>query len=292
MTEANGAAKPYARKYGSWALVMGGSEGLGLALASQIASRGMNVAITGRNSEKLERAADMLRAGNPVEVTSFAVDAVLPDAAERTCDALAGRELGLLVYNCAAEPGGMFLESTADEQLQNIAVNCTTPTLLIHKVARDMAERGRGGIVVCSSLAAMQGIYNRVIYGAAKAYEMLLGEGLWAELSQAGVNACSFMIGSTYTPNFIRDQKARNTIFANQRVPDSAPDGMLVPLTPEEAAANLFRQLDKEWIPLIFANPRDRARYEQASLVDRAEAIVRTREMFLSGYKSLENERD
>ncbi len=48
-----------------------------------------------------------------------------------------------------------------------------------------MAERGRGGIVVCSSLAAMQGIYNRGDLRRGEGFEMLLGEGLWAELFPA-----------------------------------------------------------------------------------------------------------
>jgi short-subunit dehydrogenase len=232
----------------------------------------------------------MLRSQFEIDVVGFPVDAAATDAADKICSDLGDREIGLRVYNCAAEPGGMFLESTTEEQLHNFAVNCVTPTLLIHRIANQMAGRGRGGIVVCSSLAAMQGIYNRVIYGAAKAYEMLLGEGLWAELDQNGVFACSFMIGSTYTPNFIRDQKARNTIFAEKRIPDDATEGMPIPQTPEEAAANLFGQLDTEWLPLVFANPKDRARYEQLALADRAIAISRMRDMFLGGYRSLENE--
>ena len=280
----------YAAKYGPWALVMGGSQGLGLAIASQLVRRSLGVVICGRRADQLDAAARQLRESHGAEVRTVTVDAASADAAEQVCTAVSDLEVGFLVYNCAAEPGGLFLESTEQEQIENIAVNCTTPTLLIQRLARPMAARGRGGIVVCSSLAAMQGIYNRVIYGAGKAYEMLLGEGLWAELSQHGVGAASFMIGSTYTPNFIHDQQARNTIFANSRTPEGLAQGTQVPQAPEEAAASLFMQIDQGWKPLIFANPLDEARYRQSTVADRESAITRMREMFLSGYRSLEGE--
>lgn len=280
----------YSAIYGPWALVMGGSQGLGLAIASELARRNVNVAITGRRAEPLEAAAQHLRETCGAEVRTITVDAASADAADRVGSALGDLEVGFLVYNCAAEPGGLFLDSTEQDQIENIAVNCTTPTLLIQRLARPMAARGRGGIVVCSSLAAMQGIYNRVIYGAAKAYEMLLGEGLWAELSQYGVGAASFMIGSTYTPNFIHAQKARDTVFAESRTPEGLAEGTQVPQAPEEAAQSLFTQIDRGWKPLIFANPLDEARYRQFTIDDREAAIHRMREMFLSGYRSLQDE--
>ena len=87
---------------------------------------------------------------------------------------------------------------------------------------------------------------------------MILGEGLWDELADYGVDATTLMIGSTYTPNFQKGQRAKQTLFAKTRTPENLPDGVPIPQLPEEAAANLFRQLDGPWLPRIYANPARR----------------------------------
>ena len=273
-------------RFGPWALVMGGSEGLGFALAGELARRGMNLILAARRPDVLEAAAAQLRTVAGVEVRTLRCDAGNPDIVGIVERAIDGLEIGFLIYNCAAEHGGEFLSLSTAEHLDNIAVNCVAPTLLVHALGRRMIERRRGGVVICSSLAAMQGLYRWVSYGAAKSYEMLLGEGLWDELGMHGVDACTFMIGSTYTPNFIKGQVARGTIYAKGRVPENAPPGLQLPQLPEEAAANLFAVLDGKWPPMVFANPLDEARHARTKHEDRAVVIKRMGDMQRSGYRS------
>ena len=192
-----------------------------------------------------------------------------------------------MVYNCAAEPEGEFLKQDLSAHLNNIAVNCTAPTVLVHHFGARMVERGKGGIVLCSSLAADQGIYRWASYGAAKAYEMILGEGLWDELSDYGVDATSLMIGSTYTPNFQRGQREKQTPFADSRTPGNLPEGIPIPQSPEEAAETLFRQIDGAWLPRIYANPRDEERAKTLSQMSRAEIVKRMGGAMRTGFRSL-----
>ena len=56
------------------------------------------------------------------------------------------------------------------------------PTVLTKRFAGSDGEPGRGGIVLVSSMGALQGVKIFAVYGAAKAYELILGEGLWDEL--------------------------------------------------------------------------------------------------------------
>ena len=116
--------------------------------------------------------------------------------------ATGGLEVGTLVYNAAAEPRGYFLEVPAAEHLDNITVNCTVPTLLCHHFGRAMAARGRGAIALVSSMGALQGGKVFASYFAAKAYEWILAEGLWAELGEAGVDAVAYVVGATRTENY------------------------------------------------------------------------------------------
>jgi short-subunit dehydrogenase len=249
----------YTKRYGEWALVVGASYGLGEALARQLASRGMNVAITARGQEKLTSAAERMRADFGVEVKTIAADLSEPNILDIVLEGLGGTQIDFIVYNAAIENGGEFIVQDLDRHLAHITVNCIAPTILVHHFAREMAERMRGGIVVCTSMAAAQGLYAWVSYGASKSYENLLGQGLWYEMKKYNVDATSFMIGSTYTPSFQRNQKIRNTPFAETRTPAGLPEGAPVPQAPEEAAANLFTQLDQEWLPMVWANPRDQA---------------------------------
>jgi short-subunit dehydrogenase len=266
-------SQDYKSIYGGWALVIGASEGLGEAMARDLAQRGMNVAMVARGEAKLRGAADRVASAFGVETLPIAADLADPNVLDVIRGGLGGREIGFLIYNCAAEFGGEFLDQALDRHLTNIQVNCVAPTVVLHHFAGEMTQRGRGGIVAVSSLAGVQGLYAWVTYGASKAYEMILGEGLWYELQHQGVNATAFMVGSTYTPNFQRNQVERNTLFAKSRTPDDLPSGIEPPQDPVDASAHLFAQIDREWLPQIYANPNDAEAALRYAALPRADRI-------------------
>ncbi|TZG24724.1 SDR family NAD(P)-dependent oxidoreductase [Sphingomonas montanisoli] len=277
----------FTERYGEWALVLGASEGLGRAIAAQAAAHGMKVAMVARRPELLRMAAEDIAAEYGVETRAIAADCGDPHIVETIEAALHDVAIGLMIYNCAAEPHGTFLDQDIAEHHYNIAVNCTGPSLLVHHFGRQMVARGRGGIVLCSSLAAEQGIYSYVSYGAAKAYEMILGEGLWDELADHGVDAATLMVGSTYTPNFIKQQRKKGTLFAETRTPANLPEGVPVPQTPEDAASHLFRQMAGQWLPRFFANPRDEVRAGEMKAMSRVELVKRMGDAMRSGYRAM-----
>ena len=263
----------YAQRYGSWALVLGGSEGLGRAVACSLAERGMNVALAARRGGPLRDAGAMIADRVGVETKSFQLDLATDNVVEQIEAGMGGAEVSFIVYNAAAEPYGKFIDLDLDDHLVNIAVNVTAPTRIVHHFARKMVKRGKGGIVLCSSLASALGLYTWVSYGAAKAYENILGEGLWYELGLHGVDACTLMIGSTWTESFQRTQKKLGGIFANGREPANLPAGFAIPMLPEDASANLFAQIDKEWVPVVYTDPQDKARSKLAPAMARGDLI-------------------
>ena len=276
----------YGKRYGPWALVIGASQGLGKAIAAESARRKLNVAMVARRPAPLAEAARAMEEQFGVRTKTISADLADPDIVAILEKGLEGEEVSFLVYNTAAEPEGEFLKQYLREHINNIAVNVTAPTVIVHHFGRKMAARGKGGIVLCSSLAANQGIYNYVSYGAAKAYEMILGEGLWDEFADYGVDACTLMIGSTYTPNFQEKQKAKNTPFAETRTPGDLPQGVPVPQRPEDAAAHLFRQIDGDWLPLIYANPEDEKRAADMRDMSRVELIRRMSGAMRTGFRA------
>jgi uncharacterized protein len=192
----------FRERYGPWALVAGASAGLGEAFAEALAARGLGLVLLARRGEALEALAGRLRERHGVEVRTRAVDLGTPDLAGAVSEVTAGIEVGLLVYNAAHSVIGPFLERPLPEQLRVLDVNCRGPLLLSHLLGGPMAARGRGGILLMTSIAGSQGGPLLAAYAASKAFNLVLAEGLWAELRERGVDVLACRAGATRTPGY------------------------------------------------------------------------------------------
>jgi uncharacterized protein len=191
-------------RYGPWALVLGASEGIGAAFAHEAAAQGLCVALVARRREPLHELATALRADHGVDVRTVACDLAEPDACDRVAEAVGGLEIGLLVYNAASSAVGRFLTTSLDTHLRAVDVNARAPVAFAHRFGGAMAGRGRGGIVLMSSLTAFQGTPLVASYGATKAFDLVLAEGLWDELREHGVDVLACCAGATLTPGYRR----------------------------------------------------------------------------------------
>jgi len=193
----------FASRYGPWALVAGASEGIGEAFSQELAGRGLNLLLVARRVEPLERLADEIRDRHGIEVRSVSLDLASPDLAARgtaLCDEF---EVGLLVYNAAHAEIGEFLATSIESKLRTVDVNCRGPLVLASVFGERMVQRGRGGLVLLSSLAGFQGSALVTAYAASKAFDTVLAEGLWAEFAPHGVDVLAMVAGATSTPNFL-----------------------------------------------------------------------------------------
>jgi short-subunit dehydrogenase len=196
------AAAQFRERYGPWAVIAGASAGLGAAWARAIAARGVNPVLVARRQEQLGELARELADRYAVRPEVMTLDLSRPDAAVRLLDRTAGLDVGLLVYNAAFSLIGPFLEQPLDQHLLEVEVNIRAPLVLAHTLGRRMAERGRGGVVLMSSLSAAHGSPRIANYAATKAWNLVLAEGLWYELAGRGVNVLGCAAGATDTPNY------------------------------------------------------------------------------------------
>jgi uncharacterized protein len=201
----------FARQYGPRALVTGGATGLGAEYCRQIAATGIDLVILDRDESSLDATASELRsAPNAVDVVTAVVD--LGQEAEHLLAAVQRAvgelEIGLLVTNAAWSPIGQFLDVELASLLVAMDINCRAPVVLAHELGARMAERGRGGIIVMSSLAAETGAANVAIYSATKAFDLVFAEGLWYELRERGIDVVAIRPGSTRTPGWQSTQSA------------------------------------------------------------------------------------
>lgn len=190
----------FAEQYGPWAVVAGASEGIGAAFAEALAERRIRLVLVARRPQPLAELAARL----PTEARTVAADLSTVEGIDAVTTATADKEIGLVVCNAASSPMGSFLELPEEQSRRTLDLNCRAPLLLAHRYLPGMVERGRGGFIVMSSLAGMQGVPSLASYAATKAYGAVLAEGLWAEMRPRGVHVLACLAGAVDTPGYAK----------------------------------------------------------------------------------------
>lgn len=190
---------PY-RKYGPWAVVAGGSEGVGAEFAYLLAGSGISLVLVARRTGPLEQTAARCRSLG-VEVRTVATDLAGPGGAGAVMAATTGLEVGLLIYNAGANThSSEFLDGDLAGFQRVIDLNVTAMMALTRHYGRAMRERRRGGILLVGSMAGYLGTVRHTVYGGVKAFGRIFAEGLWVELRDYGVDVLELVLGVTRTP--------------------------------------------------------------------------------------------
>jgi len=201
-------------RYGSRALILGGSEGIGAAFAEQLAQVGFDLTLVARSAGTLEATAASIRERHGVAVDCRPMDLTGPDLAERAADLLSEHEYGLVIYNAGATHGvGLFLDNPLDHARNLIRLNCDGPAIFSHLALSAMRERGRGGMILVSSMSGLVGSGYVAAYAATKSFEMVLAEGLNWELGRDGVDVLCAVATLTDTPAMQRSGMVTDSGF-------------------------------------------------------------------------------
>jgi len=175
-------------RYGSWAVVTGASDGIGREFARDLAELGLNLVLIARRHAELQRLCRELSAAHGVECVAHAMDLSSPSAGDTVARLTEGMDVGLLVAAAGFGTAGNFIEEPLDAERNMLAVNCDAVLVLTWHFARRFAGRGRGGIVLLSSIVAFQGVARSAHYAATKAWVQTFAEGLQVELKGRGVD--------------------------------------------------------------------------------------------------------
>jgi short-subunit dehydrogenase len=186
---------------GKWALITGASSGLGVEFADLLATQKVNLVLTARRREPMEKLASDLRRKYGVNVLVEAIDLASPGAPGRLKSSLDARPVAIdiLLNNAGYGLHGDFLETPIERTKNMIQLNITTLTELTYLFGRDMATRGSGHILLVASLLGFQAVPSYAAYAATKAYVLALGEALHDELRLHGVIVTSLCPGHTAT---------------------------------------------------------------------------------------------
>jgi uncharacterized protein len=191
-------------KYGPWAVIVGGSEGVGAAFARQLAAAGFKLVLVARKPGPLQELATEL-SSQGVEVRSLSVDASQSDAIDRVRAVTDDVEVGLLIYNAGANSiRGNFVELDPEVYRSVIGVNVIGQSEFAHHYGSLMRQRGRGGIILCGSTSSCMGAASLAAYTASKAFSRIFTEALWAECREFGIDVLHLNLGFTATPAMVR----------------------------------------------------------------------------------------
>jgi len=185
-------------RYGEWALVTGASSGIGAEFARALAREGVSCVLSARREDRLlALAAELERLG--VESRAVAGDLATREGQDGLLEAVADLQIDILVNNAGVGYAGRF-DLLDPERLRNqVELNCVAPVVLSRHFAPGMRERGRGALIFSGSVAGRQPLPLHGVYSATKAFDLLLGESLFCELRDVGVDVVVLEPGSTET---------------------------------------------------------------------------------------------
>lgn len=182
----------------STALVTGATAGIGRSFAHQLAATGHDLVLVARNASRLEQEAEALRRRHGVEVEVLPADltdrAQLSRVEARVADRT--RPVDLLVNNAGFGLKGRFADNDVETEQAMLDVLVTAVMRLSHAALGPMAERGRGGIINVSSVAAF---LPRGTYSAAKSWVNSFGTWAAHEYRPRGVTVTTLCPGFTKT---------------------------------------------------------------------------------------------
>ena len=199
----------------NYALISGASSGIGLEYARQLAAKGYNIIIVSNRDEENRRVAAQIAERYGVEALPLYADLSQPDSAQKIYDWCRENnlEIEILINNA-----GMLLFSTlvhTDPTRINTLINlhCTTPTHLCRLFGEDMKVRGRGHVLIMSSITAWTPYPTISHYGASKVYLRNFAQSLWYELRDYGVSVTAVFPSAVDTPLYNLDEKPRRWLL-------------------------------------------------------------------------------
>ena len=199
----------------NYALITGASSGIGLEYARQLAAKGYNIIIVSNRDEDNRRVAAEIAEQFGVEALPLYADLSQPDSAQKIYDYCHEQnlEVEILINNA-----GMLLFSTlvhTDPARINTLINlhCTTPTHLCRLFGEDMKQRGKGHILIMSSITAWTPYPTISHYAASKTYLRSFAQSLWYELRDYGVSVTAVFPSAVDTPLYDLGEKHRRWLL-------------------------------------------------------------------------------
>ena len=187
---------------GGCAVITGASSGIGRELAKQFARAKFRLIVAAEDDGLTDAAEELKALGASVETCR--TDLRSPEGVEALASAIGGRDVDALVLNAGIGIDGAFEETPLERELDIVDLNCRSVVHLAKRVIPQMVRRGKGRVLITSSIAAVQAGPFEAVYSASKAFDKAFAAALRDELREKGVTVTTMMPGPTETNFFAR----------------------------------------------------------------------------------------
>ncbi len=219
-----------------FAIITGGSQGIGRALARECARRGHNVAVVALDDEALAHTGARLRHDFPaVQVETLGLDLTLPDAGRRLVAWIQERELSvnMLINNAGIGFQGYFADARPEEHELMINLNVLSTLRLTYALLPMLAGQPKAYVLNVSSMAALHPMPFKTVYAATKAFVRSFSLGLRGEYYGSNIQVSVLTPGPVATNEAVLERIARQpklirqTTFKPEEVARMAIDGLM-----------------------------------------------------------------
>ncbi|MGE3468432.1 MAG: SDR family oxidoreductase [Pyrinomonadaceae bacterium] len=186
---------------GRIALVCASSQGLGYAVANELAREGASLIICSRREASINAAADAIRRESGADILAVAADVSVAKDLDRLVSAGIGRfgKIDILVTNSGGPPAGPFDSLSRDSWDEATRVLLTSVLDLTRLVLPGMKDRGWGRILNVTSIASKQPVENLMLSNSLRAAVTGFAKTLANEVAADGVTVNNIMPGYTLT---------------------------------------------------------------------------------------------
>uniref|UniRef100_A0A0A9ZC68 Inactive hydroxysteroid dehydrogenase-like protein 1 n=2 Tax=Lygus hesperus TaxID=30085 RepID=A0A0A9ZC68_LYGHE len=220
-----GRPKDLVKVYGRWAVVTGGTDGIGKGYAMELARKGLNICLISRNEDKLINVANEIKSLHDVEVRWIKADFGGTDIYELIEKELSTiDDIGILVNNVgiAPEKWEAFCNHDNKYMLTSININMTSCVMMTHIILKHMIPKNRGLIVNVGSMSSLIPLPYGAVYSSTKTFIDNFTLCLATELSDTKIDLQCLRPGFVRT-NLISQMKGL-TKFFERVVPFLLPD--------------------------------------------------------------------
>jgi short-subunit dehydrogenase len=178
-----------------YALITGGSKGIGKAMAVLLAKKGYGLLLVSRSEAELKQLADEL----DTEVFYYAVDLSQPEASQKVADWCSSYPVSILINNAGYGLWGQFSELDIKSQINMMQLNINTLVELTHLLLPVLKQQQQSYILNVSSTAAYQAVPTLALYAASKAFVLSFSRALRYELKDTTTSVSCLCPGPTDT---------------------------------------------------------------------------------------------
>lgn len=182
-----------------WALITGSTSGIGKAIARELANKGYNIILHGRNQEELDSSSLSLTKSYGIKCLPLNLDLAQQNSSQRILQEIKSLNITILVNNAGFGVPGSFDKTLLDDEIKMAQVHVIFPMQITKHFAKAFKDKREGHILNVSSLYSFFPVPRQSIYGATKAFQHSFSLALYKELKEFNVHVSSLCPGLTYS---------------------------------------------------------------------------------------------